>query len=79
MHRTEALPAILATLQGRTGAVTLLPVHTKAGAPAKRLLLRAVRGSRAPLTIAPALVLHDGAGFTPAVERINRGEAALDW
>jgi tRNA1(Val) A37 N6-methylase TrmN6 len=79
IHRTEALSEMLAALKGRAGAATLLPVHTKAGAPAKRVLLRAVKGSRAPFSIAPALVLHDGAGFTDEVERINRGEAGLDW
>ncbi|WP_158808735.1 tRNA1(Val) (adenine(37)-N6)-methyltransferase [Beijerinckia sp. L45] len=79
IHRAEALPDMLAALQRRAGAVTVLPVHTKAGEPAKRVLARAVKGSRAPLAIAPGLVLRDDAGFTVEVERINRGEAGLGW
>jgi tRNA1(Val) A37 N6-methylase TrmN6 len=79
IHRTEALAEILAAFERRAGAVTLLPVHTKAGEPAKRVLVRAVRGSRAPLSIAPGLVLRGEAGFTAEVERINRGEVGLQW
>src|SRR2546430_479758 len=34
---------------------------------------RGKKGSRAPIAIAPPLVLHDGKGFTPAAEAIHRG------
>jgi tRNA1(Val) A37 N6-methylase TrmN6 len=79
IHRADALGDILAALQRRAGAVTLMPIYTKEGEPAKRVLVRAVKGSRAPLSIVPGLVLRDEAGFTASVERINRGEAGLHW
>ena len=49
--------------------------------PAKRVLVRAVKGGRAPLILLPPLVLHErgGAKHTPAAEAILRGEAGVGW
>ncbi|MGO9672792.1 MAG: tRNA1(Val) (adenine(37)-N6)-methyltransferase [Methylocella sp.] len=79
IHRPEALSAILNSLEGRAGAATVLPVHARADAPAIRILVRAKKGSRTPLAIAPGLVLHEGARFTPLAEAIHRGDAAIAW
>jgi tRNA1(Val) A37 N6-methylase TrmN6 len=79
IHRPEALGAILNGVEGRAGAATVLPVHARADAPAIRILVRARKGSRAPLSIAPGLVLHEGARFTPIAEAIHRGDAAIVW
>ncbi len=79
IHRPEALAVILAALEGRAGAVTILPVLPRDKTPAHRILVRARKGSRAPLTIAPPLVLHEGPGFTRLAEAIHRGEASIDW
>jgi FkbM family methyltransferase len=79
IHKAEALPELLAALAGRFGDLLLLPIHPRSGSPASRVLVRGVKGSRAPLQIRPALVLHDAAGaFTPAMEAILRHGAALD-
>ena len=79
IHRPEALAEILASVSRQAGALTLLPVQPRAQKPAMRILLRAKKGSRAPLTIAPALVLHDAEGFLPFAEKIHRGEALIEW
>ena len=55
----------------------LLPFWPREGLPAKRMLLQSRRGSRGPASIAPGLVLHAGAGFTPAAEAVLRDAAAL--
>jgi tRNA1(Val) A37 N6-methylase TrmN6 len=57
------------------------PIQPHADAPASRVLVRAVRGGRAPLLLLPALVLHPrgGAPHTPEAEAILRGEADLPW
>ncbi len=79
IHRPEALAVILAALEGRAGAVTILPVLPREHTPASRILVRARKASRAPLSIAPPLVLHEGTAFTPLAEAIHRGETAIDW
>ena len=74
IHRPDALAAILAGLEGRAGAVRITPVLPTAGADATRILVTAVKASRAPATIAAPLVLHDADGrFTPQAEALHRG------
>ncbi len=79
IHAAAALPEILAAFERRLGAITMLSVHPRAGAPASRVLVRGVKGSRAPLAVAAPLVLHEADGFTASAARIHRGEEALAW
>ena len=81
VHRADRLGDILAALQPRAGAICIRPVQPFADAPAKRVLVRAVRGARAPLALLPPLVLHDrdGGRHTARADAILRGEASLDW
>lgn len=80
IHRPDALETILRGVGRRLGGVALLPVHPRAGQNAHRLLVTGVKGSRAPLRIAPPLVLHEASGaFTERAQAIHRGEAAIDW
>lgn len=76
--RADGLDAVLAALARGFGAITLLPVYPKPGLPAIRVLARAVKGSRAPLTLLPGLVLADAAGRpTAEAEAVLRASAAL--
>jgi len=80
IHRPDALAAVLAAAENRLGALALLPVHPRAGASAHRLLVSGVKGSKAPLRIAPGLVLHEADGrLTAEADAIHRGEALIDW
>jgi tRNA1(Val) A37 N6-methylase TrmN6 len=80
IHRPDALPAILSALGARLGAVALLPIHPRAGEPAHRLLVIGAKGSRAPLRIAPPLVLHGVDGrLTPEADALHRGEKRVEW
>ncbi len=57
------------------GALQVTPVQPRADAAAIRVLVAGMRGSRAPFTLAPALVLHGPDGrFTAEVEAMHRGE-----
>jgi len=69
---------VLAVLAAGFGAIAVLPVYPKPGAPAIRILVRGVKASRAPLTVLPGLVLA-GADNGPAAqaEAVLRGGAAL--
>ena len=80
IHRPDALSVILAAVENRLGAVALLPVHPSANASAHRLMIAGVKGSKAPLRIAPALILHQADGrLTAEADAIHRGEALIDW
>jgi tRNA1(Val) A37 N6-methylase TrmN6 len=81
IHRADRLGDLLALLSPKAGSFQVRPVHPFADAPAKRVLVRAVKTGKAPLQLLPALVLHDRSGdkHTPETEAVLRGEAALGW
>jgi tRNA1(Val) A37 N6-methylase TrmN6 len=56
----------------------VLPVHPRQGAPAVRVLVRAVKGSGGPLALLPGFALNDEAGRpTPQAEAVLRHGAGL--
>jgi tRNA1(Val) A37 N6-methylase TrmN6 len=81
IHRADRLADLLAGLAPRCGSIRIRPVQPRAAVPASRVIVRAVRGGRAPLALLPPLVLHpDGEGkHTPEAEAILRDAAALGW
>jgi tRNA1(Val) A37 N6-methylase TrmN6 len=80
IHRPEALSMILYAIGSRLGALAILPVHPTIGASAHRLLVSGVKGSKAPLRIAPALILHGADGrLTAEADAVHRGERLMDW
>lgn len=79
IHKAEALTGVLAAFANRFGDLRVLPIIPRRNEAAIRVLVQGIKGSRAPLVLLDALVLHgDGHGFTPQVEAILRGGAALD-
>lgn len=79
IHLPARLGDLLAALGRRAGAVEILPVAPRVGRPAERLLLRARKGSRAPLTLLAPFVLHEadetgGGGYTRAAQAVLAGE-----
>lgn len=79
IHKTEALPALLAACSGRFGGLLALPLLPHAGEAAHRVLLSGTKGSRAPFRLAAGVVLH-GADerFTAGADGVLRLGQALD-
>jgi len=79
IHRADRLADVLAGLGEGGGSFRVRPIHPFLDQPAKRILVEAVKGGRAPLQLLPPLVLHDrsGAKHTAAADAILRGEAGL--
>jgi tRNA1(Val) A37 N6-methylase TrmN6 len=78
IFRADGLAALLDALAPRFGAVAVKPIHPQTGAGAIRILTSAVKGSRAPLSILPGLVLaKDDGAPTPEAEAVLRHGAAL--
>jgi tRNA1(Val) A37 N6-methylase TrmN6 len=76
--RADGLPDVLGALQARFGAITVLPVHPRPDAAAIRILVRAQKGSRMPLSLLSGLFLNDAAGRpSSAAEAVLREGAAL--
>lgn len=63
------LKDVLDSLAGRFGALVVVPVQPRADAAAIRIVVTGRKGSRAPLAIAPALVLHEPDGRPTAAAR----------
>jgi tRNA1(Val) A37 N6-methylase TrmN6 len=76
--RADRLAQVLQALAPTFGAVTVLPVHPTEQEPAVRVLVRATKGSRAPLVLLPGFVLNDGSGCpTTQARSVLRGDAVL--
>ncbi len=78
LHRADKLGTLLSLLEGRLGAMTVVPLWPRAGVAAKRVIVSGRTVSRVPLSVLPGLVLHEIDGrFTPAAEAILRDGAPL--
>lgn len=81
IHRAHRLGDILAALEGRLGGVEVFPIRPSAAATARRVIVRAWKGSRAPLKLFAGLNLHPDDQskdkYTPEAEAILRGEAHI--
>ncbi len=78
VYRADRLPELLAGLEGRAGGIAVLPLWPRQGQPARRVLVAARKGARAPALLLPGLVLHQADGrFTEEAEAVLRGGASL--
>lgn len=80
IHRAAELARILAQLDRQTGDITILPIASKAGEEARRVLVRGRKGlKRGPVRLLAPFITHleDGRA-SPALEAVRRGEA-IDW
>lgn len=76
--RADGLAEVLAALSRGFGSVAILPVHGEAEKPAIRVLVRAVKGGRAPLRLLPGLMLNDESRVPKKeVQNILEGRAVL--
>ncbi|QGZ95800.1 tRNA1(Val) (adenine(37)-N6)-methyltransferase [Terricaulis silvestris] len=83
IHRAHRLGEILAAFEGRLGGIEVFPIRPAANAKARRVIVRAWKGSRAPLKLFAGLDLHpsDDAKekYTPEAEAILRGDAHINF
>ena len=78
--RADGIADVLAALDRGFGSLALMPVHGDASAPAIRIMVRAVKGGRAPAAIHPGIALRDAKGAPDAyIQQILAGHAALPW
>jgi tRNA1(Val) A37 N6-methylase TrmN6 len=76
--RADGLFQALAALDHGFGSLVVLPVHGDAGKPAIRILIRALKGGRAPTQILPALMLNSASAIQDeTVAEILAGKRVL--
>jgi tRNA1(Val) A37 N6-methylase TrmN6 len=76
IHRADRLPDILAALRCKAGDIGVCPVRPRAGDPAKRVVVSARKGSRAPLRLLAGIDIHPPVGegrFSLAYQAICDG------
>lgn len=81
VHRADRLDEIIRALTERRwfGSLVILPVHSRIGESAKRVLISARKERYAPLVIKPALIMHEADGsYTQRAAAILDGNAAID-
>ena len=61
--RADGLAEVLAALSRGFGSVALLPVHSDVKTPAIRVLIRAIKGGKAPMQTHAGLMLNDEAAM----------------
>lgn len=86
IQRSEWLPEILANLVSRAGHITVLPLAARGNRPAKRVIVRARKGSNGPFRLAAPLVLHEGDThpgdrdhYTATARAVLRDHAPLEF
>jgi len=78
IHRADRLDDLLAAFHGALGEIMVYPLWPGPGKDAKRVIVRARKGVKAPARISPGLILHDGDGaFSAATNAILRDAAGL--
>jgi tRNA1(Val) A37 N6-methylase TrmN6 len=76
--RADGLAEVLAALDRGFGSVAILPVHGDPQAPAIRVLVRAIKGGKAPTCLYPALMLNDkSASSSRRAEEVLAGREVL--
>ena len=80
VHRADRLDHVLAELRGLAGGIVVFPLWPDATAkPAKRVLVRAIKGSAQPMRLAAGLILHESDGrYTAAADAVLRHAHGLE-
>ncbi len=75
--RADGIADVLAALSRGFGSLAILPVHGEAGRPAIRVLVRAIKGGKAPTRILPGLMLNASGQPENEVRDVLTGRAVL--
>lgn len=80
IHRADRLDDAIIALTARRwfGNLEILPLHSYAGEPAKRVILRARKERYAPVTLHAGIILHkEGGEYTTAAKNILEKAVAI--
>lgn len=80
IHSADRLSDVLSALSTHHfGGLIVFPLWPGPGKPAKRVLIRGQKGSRAPTILHPGMILHRESGaYTPEADAILRDGTAIE-
>ena len=79
IHRANRLSDIIAPLKGRAGDITIFPIWHKAGQPAKRVIVSALKGRKSPDRLLSGVTVHESDGsFTAELNTILCDAGAIN-
>lgn len=86
IQRADRLETLLNALQGRAGAIAILPIAARAGHEAGRIIVTARKEARTPLRLLAPFIMHDGPrhlrdgeDFSAAASAVLREGKAILW
>lgn len=76
--RPQSIAEIIAACGRRFGGIEITAIHPRQGENAVRILVTAIKGSRARLSLRAPLIMHEEGShkFSPLVDDFNNGRAA---
>jgi tRNA1(Val) A37 N6-methylase TrmN6 len=78
IHRGDRVSDLLSALRPSCGDLRIIPIHSRAGDPARRVIVDGGKGRRSPDALLPAFVLHQPDGsFTPQADAVLRDAGPL--
>jgi len=80
IYRADGLEKICAGLANKTGRLRILPIHSYADEPAKRIIVQFRKGVKSESALLPALVMHERGGgerYAPDAANVLSGKAKL--
>lgn len=79
VNRAEAVSEILSVIHGKLGHIEIIPLYSKNGQKAKRVIIRAQKDNHAATVIMPPLIIHASDGnYTEKAQKILRLGNGLD-
>ncbi len=81
IHRAAELQKLMKFYDRRLGNITILPIVSRPGQEASRVLVRGFKGSKSPCKLLSPLSLHgtEGREFTPQLQAVLMGKDKLHW
>lgn len=78
INRAEAIDEILSNIKGKLGNINIIPIYSKEGQDAKRVIITAQKDSKAATRIYQGLIVHDNAGkYSETANKILRNGESL--
>ncbi|NLS02567.1 methyltransferase [Rhizobium sp. P32RR-XVIII] len=76
--RAESIAEVIAACGRRFGGIEITAIHPREGENAVRILVTAIKGSRARLSLRAPFIMHEESThkFSPFVDDLNNGRAA---